>query len=174
MSGAAANSLPGVSATPLPHTATTINGQRTCSVVTPFKGQTQVKAFGSYPLPKDFVVSVVYQNISGPQITAAYAAPTAIIAPSLGRPLAGGARTATVPLILPQSLFEDRLTRLDVRVGKRLQLTQRVRLQANLNLFNVLNGSAIQVENLNYGPLWKTPSLIENGRMVQFSANLTF
>ena len=183
--GAAANLLPiqgggGTFVPVTPHTATTINGQPTCRIVTPFKGQTQVKAFGSYKLPRDFVVSLIFQNISGPQISASYAAPNAEIAPSLGHNLAAcGTRavctnTATVPLILPQTLFEDRYTRLDLRVGKRVRLSERVRLQANLNLYNIFNGSAIQVENLNYGPLWLQPSLIEDGRMVQFSAMLTF
>jgi hypothetical protein len=131
-------------------------------------------------LPKDFVVSLIFQNISGPPVIAAYAAPNSIIAPSLGRNLAAcGARpvctnTASVPLIVPQTLFEDRYSRLDLRVGKRLQLTQRVRLQANVNVYNVLNSSAIQIENQNYGPLWLQPSLIEDGRMVQFSGNITF
>jgi hypothetical protein len=165
---------------PTPHTATTVNGQRTCRIVTPFKGQTQLKAFGSYPLPRDFVVSLIFLNISGPQVTASYAAPNAIIVPALGRSLAAcGTRanctnTAAIPLMMPQTQFEDRYTRLDLRVGKRVQLTQRVRLQANLNIYNIFNGSAIQVENTNYGPLWLQPSLIEDGRMVQFSANLTF
>jgi Carboxypeptidase regulatory-like domain len=163
-----------------PHTATTVNGQATCKVVTPFKGQTQVKAFGSYPLPHDFVVSLIFQNISGPQVTASYAAPNSVIVPSLGRSLAAcGTRanctnTAAVPLMIPQTQFEDRYTRLDLRVGKRVQLTQHVRLQANFNVYNIFNGSAIQVENTNYGPLWLQPSLIQDGRMVQFSANLTF
>ncbi len=186
--GAVAASLPGAfipgfaAPTPAPFTATTISGQKICRIVTPFKAQTQVKGFGSYPLPKDFVVSVVFQNVSGPQILAAYAAPNAAIAPSLGRnlaacrtaTLAACTSTATVPLIVPYTQFEDRFTRLDLRVAKRLQLTQRVRLTGNFNLFNVFNGSAIQVENLNYGASWKIPSLIEDGRMVQFSANLTF
>jgi hypothetical protein len=181
--GVGASLLPGLTPAgtlPVPFTSTTINGQPLCRVVTPFKGQTQLKAFGSYPLPKDFGVSFVFQNISGPTITAAYAAPTSIIAPSLGRNLAAcGTRvvctqTASVPLIVPQTLFEDRYSRLDVRVTKRLQLTQRVRLTGNFNVYNVFNGSAIQLENLNYGPLWLQPSLIEDGRMVQFSGTLTF
>ncbi len=33
---------------------------------------------------------------------------------------------------------------------------------------------AIQIENLTYGSLWLQPSLMEDGRMVQFSANLVF
>jgi hypothetical protein len=165
---------------PTPHTATTVDGQRTCRLVTPFSGQTQLKAFGSYTLPRDFVVSLVFLNISGPQVTASYAAPNSLIVPELGRSLAAcGTRvnctnTATVPLMMPQTQFEDRYTRLDLRVGKRFQLTKTARLQANFNVYNIFNGSAIQVENTNYGPLWLQPSLIEDGRMVQFSANLTF
>jgi len=164
----------------VPFTATTINGQSICRVVTPFKGQTQVKGFGSYTFPKDVFVSLIFQNISGPPVTATYAAPNSVIAPSLGRSLAAcGTRnpctnTALVPLIVPQSQFEDRYTRLDLRVSKRMQLTQRVRLTGNLNLYNLFNKSAIQVENFNYGPLWLQPSLIEDGRMVQVSANLIF
>jgi Carboxypeptidase regulatory-like domain len=164
----------------IPSTATTVNGQTICRVVTPFKAQTQVKAFGSYRLPRDFVVSLIYQNISGPQVLATYAAPNSAIVPSLGRSLAAcGTRnpctnTAPAPLVVPQTSWEDRYTRLDLRLGKRFQLTDRVRLQGNLNIYNIFNGSAILVENTNYGPLWLQPSLIEDGRMVQFSAMLTF
>ena len=59
-----------------------------CHVETPFSAQTQIKLFGSYPLPYDFMVSGVLQNLSGPQILANYAATNAEIAPSLGRNLA--------------------------------------------------------------------------------------
>jgi Carboxypeptidase regulatory-like domain len=163
-----------------PSSTTTVNGQGICRIVTPFKGQTQLKAFGSYPLPHDFGVSVIFQNISGPTVTATYAAPNALVAPSLNRNLAAcGTRvvctnTALVPLIVPGTQFEDRYTRVDVRLSKRVKLNERVRLTGNLNIYNIFNGSAIQLENLNYGPLWLQPSLIEDGRMVQFSANLTF
>jgi hypothetical protein len=97
-----------------------------------------------------------------------------IIAPSLGRDLSGGARTATVPLIVPQTMFEDRFNRLDLRLGKRIKVTERVRVQANANFYNLLNGSAVLALNTTYGPQWLVPSAIQDGRMVQFSANLTF
>jgi hypothetical protein len=102
------------------------------------------------------------------------------IAPSLGRDLAArGTRvpctsTATVPLIVPQTMFEDRLSRLDIRLAKRMMLTERIRAQANLNVYNVFNGSAISTLNTNYGPLWLLPSLMQDGRMVQVSGSLTF
>jgi hypothetical protein len=186
--GAVAASLPGnltsggagVLTTPTPFTGTTINGQSICRIVTPFKGQTQLKGFLTYPLPWDFLVSAVFQNISGPTITANYAASNAQIRPSLGRDLAAcrGAATctatATVPLIAPQTMYDDRLTRLDLRLAKRLSLSDRMRLQANVNIYNVFNGSASSILNLNYGPLWLQPSVLQDGRMLQFSAMLTF
>jgi hypothetical protein len=167
-------------ATPTPFTATTIDGERICRIVTPFGGQTQLKAFTSIPLPAAFVVSLVFQNVSGPTITASYAASNAEIAPSLGRNLAAcGTRTpctstATVPLIVPQTMFEDRLSRLDLRLAKRLSLGERMRLQANFNVYNLFNGSAISTLNTNYGALWLLPSLTQDGRMVQVSGSLTF
>jgi hypothetical protein len=170
----------GVLSAPVPFTATTVDGKNICRVVTPFRGQTQVKGFLTYPLPYDFMVSAVFQNISGPTIVANYAASNAEIAPSLNRSLAacrGAAScnsTATVPLIVPQTMFDDRLTRLDLRLAKRIALSQRVRLQANFNIYNLFNGSASSTLNTNYGPLWLQPSLLQDGRMVQFSANMTF
>ena len=71
-------------------------------------------------------------------------------------------------------MFDDRLTRLDVRFAKRLALSTRMRLQANFNIYNVFNGSASSVLNLNYGQSWLQPSLLQDGRMVQFSGTLTF
>ena len=49
-----------------------------------------------------------------------------------------------------------------------------MRLQANFNVYNVFNGSASSVLNLNYGPSWLQPSLLQDARMVQFSGTLTF
>ena len=177
--GAAAGNLPAIysafgPAVQLPGAAITINGQGSCRYVTPFSAQTQVKAFGTYTLPRDFVVSVILQNTSGQPVVASYSAPNAIIAPSLGRDLSGGARTATVPLIVPQTMFEDRFNRLDLRLGKRFKVTEKVRLQANANFYNLLNGSAVLALNTTYGPQWLVPSAIQDGRMVQFSASLTF
>jgi hypothetical protein len=177
--GAAAGNVPAIfsaftPAVQIPGAAITIDGKAQCRVVTPFSGQTQVKAFGTYSLPKDFVVSLILQNTSGPSVVATYAAPNAIIAPSLGRNLSGGARTATVPLIIPQTAFEDRFTRLDFRVGKQIRVNNRVRLQANADFYNLLNGAAVLALNTTYGPQWLVPSAIQDGRMVQFSGSLTF
>jgi len=151
-----------------------------CHVVTPLKGNTQVKAFGSYPLPGDFVVSAIFQNIAGPEITAAYAVPTSAIAPSLGRNLASCGvnpactSTAAAPLIKPGTMFADRMTRLDLRLGKRFRLSDRISVQGNLNVFNVFNGVAVLALNNNYGGAWQRPSRTQDGRMIQFSGTLNY
>lgn len=156
-----------------PNTATTVNGQRICRTVTPFAGTTQFKLNGSYPLPAGFMVSATYQNVPGPAYLANYAAPTAAILPSLGRNLSGNTRTATVPLIAPQTLREDRRTQLDLRVSKILEIG-RTRLQANLDFFNALNASSILELNNTFGAQWRQPSRILDPRMVQLSGRLEF
>ncbi len=145
-----------------------------CRVVTPFAAQTDFKLHGSYPLPAGLVVSAVYQNMSGIPIDASYAATAAQITPTLGRPLAGGARTATVPLVAPNQMFEDRRTRLDLRFTKLLRITERLRLQGNVDIYNVTNASGIQQVTTTYGPRWLLPQNIIEPRVVQFSARVTF
>ena len=145
-----------------------------CRVVTPFGAQTQLKLHGSYPLPADVVVSAVYQNMSGPEITASYSAPLADIQPSLGRPLSGAARIATVPLITPGTTFEGRTTRLDVRFTKRQQITSRVRAEGYVDVYNILNSNSILTGTNVYGPRWLLPTTLVEGRLMQFGASLTF
>jgi hypothetical protein len=151
-----------------------------CRTVVPFGAQTQVKLNGSYPLPGGFMVSGVYQNISGPQITASYAAGNAEIAPSLGRNLAAcGTRlpctaTATIPLIAPGTMTDGRISRLDMRLTKFVALTSRLRLQGNLDLYNAFNSSSILTIGTAYGSRWLQPTAIVDPRIVQLSAQLTF
>jgi hypothetical protein len=162
-----------------------------CHVVTPFKAQTQVKLHGSYTLPGNVVVSSIFQNLPGISYLADYAAPTAAIVPSLGRNLAAcGTRvpcaaSATVPLIVPQTHFEDRFTRLDLRLTKVVNVGPKTRLQGNIDLYNVLNGGSVldvssglgqpvsSAGNV-YGPRWRLPTLIMEGRLIQLSARLSF
>jgi len=122
------------------------------------------------------VLSGVYQDLSGPAIEAVWAAPNAAIAPSLGRGLSGGALTANVPLIAPQTMFEDRIRRLDLRLTKFFQLTPRVRLQANIDAYNALNSGPIQSLLTAYAPTstWPRPSTLLDPRILQVSGQLSF
>jgi len=145
-----------------------------CHVTSPFSGNTQIKLNGSYPLPHEFFVSALYQNLSGPAYTADWATPTALISPSLGRDLAGGVRTATVGLLAPSRYYDNRTTRLDLRMGKSVRLTQRVKVQGNIDLYNVTNSGSVLADTNAFGARWLVPTLVLEPRILQFSAQLTF
>lgn len=48
-----------------------------CRVSQPFSSNTQIKLNASYPLPADFFVSAIYQNLPGPSYTTEWPAPVA-------------------------------------------------------------------------------------------------
>ena len=158
-----------------------------CHVVTPFGAQTQLKAFGSYALPRGITVSATFQNVAGPNITANYPAPNSVIAPSLGRNLAAcGVQvtctaTATVPLIAPMTMFEPRRSQVDFRLAKIIKLPGAARLQANFDVYNLLNDSSVLGLNATYGQQWLLPIVVVSGtesilqgRLIQFGGQLTF
>jgi hypothetical protein len=128
-----------------------------------------------YPLPWVGVqVGAAYQSIAGPQITASYTATNAQIAPSLGRNLAAGAGgTATIQLLVPNTLFEDRLNQFDFRISKVLVLG-RARLQGKFDVYNAFNASSILNENFTFGSNWRKPSNILGARLVKFGAQVDF
>ncbi|MEQ1911070.1 MAG: TonB-dependent receptor [Vicinamibacterales bacterium] len=145
-----------------------------CHSVNPFRGQTQVKLNGSYPLPGGVVLAGALQSLPGVPYTADYNAPTAEIAPSLGRDLAGGTRTALVPLVAPFTFFEARINRLDLRVSKKFNVGGRRRLQVNLDAYNALNSSAITTINSTFDSRWRQPNTVIDPRLFQFSGELSF
>jgi hypothetical protein len=78
-----------------------------------------------------------------------------------------------VPLIAPQTVFEDRLSRLDLRVTRSFQIGP-ARVQANVDFYNALNASSVRAVNTTYGSSWRTPAQILDPRIVQFGGTLTF
>jgi hypothetical protein len=143
-----------------------------CRIAPPFQGQ--VKLLGVYPLPWwDVQLSATYQDIPGPQITATYAAPNAVIAPSLRRNLSGNAASANVELIEPGTLFGARLHQLDARVTKTFKV-RRVSLQGQVDVYNVFNASTVLAQNSQFGPAWLTPTGVLLGRMVKLGFQLSF
>ena len=144
-----------------------------CRVVTPFKAQTQIKLHAVAPIAMGFVVSAAWQNLSGPAYDANYNVSSSIIAQTLGRPLSGGLQTKTIALVPPQTLFEDRITRLDLRLSKSFTIN-RLRIQANLDASNALNANSIRAVNSIYGLQWGTPNQILDARLVQLGGTISF
>jgi hypothetical protein len=144
-----------------------------CHVVTPFSAQTQLKGHGVFTLPKGFVASFAYQNLSGPSINANWQARNADIFPSLGRNLSGNASTATVPLVPPATLYEDRVVRLDLRLGKAVQV-RKLRMQVNVDAYNALNANSVRAVNSTFGAAWQRPQQILDPRLIQVGGQISF
>jgi len=164
-----------------------------CEYTVPVEGLSQYKISVSYPLKYQINVSAVYINTPGIPVSgvppaavatagsaaATWNAPNSAIAPSLGRNLAacGAAVTCTatapVDLIAPFTLFEDRLSKLDLRVSKDIRVGQ-LRIQPRLDLYNALNSSTILSENTTYGSAFRRPLSILAGRFAKVGVQMSF
>jgi hypothetical protein len=120
----------------------------------------------------DVNVAATFQSLPGPQILANYNAPNALVQPSLGRPLSGGAANVTVNLVEPGTMYGERTNQLDVRFGRTFRL-QRLRSTINLDLYNALNANAVRTVNSNYA-VWQVPTAILSGRLTRFSLQVDF
>ena len=94
--------------------------------------------------------------------------------PSLGRPLAGGVTNVTIPLVAPQTLFENRITRFDTRVSKVITMGDGYRVQLNLDAYNLFNANSIRAVNSVFGSAWQNPRQILDARLVQVGFQLNF
>jgi hypothetical protein len=163
-----------------------------CRTVTAFANQTRLKLHGASPLPGGLSLSGTFQSLPGPEYEANYSAPNTAIVPSLGRNLSacGAAitctQTAVVPLIAPNTYYEDRRTQTDLRLSRVLKFRAPRRLQLNLDLYNAFNSGALLSVVSTYPTSWRTPSANANnaltntgsgilvGRLLEFSGQLTF
>jgi len=142
---------------------------------------TQARGLGSYIIPKiEVQLSGVFQSKPGALLAANYAVPNAAVVPTLGRNLAGNAPNVTVNLVAPGSLYGDRVNQLDFRIAKILKFG-RTRTMAGIDLYNALNSNAILTYNNAFVPAtstsagsWLQPVTILTGRLVKFSAEITF
>ena len=144
-----------------------------CRVITPWGAQTQFKLNGVIPLPGDVNVSATYQNLSGEDVVGNFSVSNTDIRESLGRDLSGGARSATIPLFPPQTLFLDRVDRLDLRVSKILR-TGRYRIQINFDAYNALNADHIRSVAQFYGSRFLEPNRIIDARLFEVGGQITF
>jgi hypothetical protein len=136
--------------------------------------RTQFKGFGSYTIPRvDVMLSATIQSLAGPEILANYVATSAQIAPSLGRPLAGGASNVTVNIVEPGTIYGSRVNQLDLRVGKVLRFGA-TRANVSLDMFNVLNANTPLGFNNSFGTwqadLGAEAAAAEGRRAAQFLA----
>jgi hypothetical protein len=153
--------------------ATSAAGLLYCHVKPPF--QANVKLLGVYPLPwGDVQLAATFQSLPGPQILASRSYSNVEILPSLGRNLATGANgVASVQMIEPGTMYDERLYQLDLRASKVFRMG-RSRVQANVDLYNAANAGSILSINTTYGPNWLRPTNVLQGRLLRFGGQLDF
>jgi hypothetical protein len=137
---------------------------------------TQVKFVGSYTIPKiDVQLGGSYQNIPGSQsqMAANYVATNAVVTPSLGRPLSGGAANTTVSIVEPGAIYGDRVNQLDLRLAKILRLGGAKRTTVSLDVANVFNSNAVLTESVVY-TTWRQPQTILTARFVKIGFQFNF
>ena len=149
-----------------------------CEVNEPFR--TAIKGLAGYTLPRfsslpawlastfdDVSLAAIVQSTPGGEMTANYNMPNAeFVRPcpsaettgdtscsTLGRPLANMTRstdTRNVVLVAPGTLFDERHSQIDLRLGKVLSFG-RTALAVNMDVFNLLNGNAVLARNNTLG-----------------------
>ncbi len=146
-----------------------------CDVTPPFF-RPAWKLSGAYTLPYDIQVAGFFQNQPGIPITASWAAPSSgvnFISPDRTS-LAGGARTTTVELVEPGTLFADRFTQLDLRLTKIFPLGGGPQFRLMFDVYNVFNSSATLGLNNTFGPNWQNVSQVMMARFAKIGAQLNF
>ncbi len=145
---------------------------------------TSVKGLATYTVPKvDVLISGTFQskayvganfpNVASQSIPANSVTPNGVIAPSLGRPLAGGVPVIVLGLVQPGDKYGDRLNQVDLRFGKVLRFGSTRTLVA-LDLFNAFNTNTTDVYQTVYGPTYLNPASIMAARLAKISAQFDF
>jgi hypothetical protein len=146
--------------------------QRNCHVAYPFL--TDIRGLASYLVPGvDVQASVTFQSRPGPELSANWAVPSATVAQTLGRPLAGNAANVTVDLLNPGQQYGKRISQLDLRLAKLLRFG-RTRTNLGIDVYNVLNSNVPVTYVTVYGASWLRPNSILDARFVKLSAQFDF
>ena len=157
-----------------------------CHIETSFLPQ--YKALASYTIPKiDVALSGTFTSkpginvsgfgtpVTGGAFAANYTISNAVVAPILGRPLAGSAPNITVNIIEPHSVLGERVNEVDLRLGKNLRFG-RTRANVGVDIYNLLNASTPLAYNQAFIPngAWLTPTQVMSARFAKLSLQLDF
>jgi Carboxypeptidase regulatory-like domain len=139
---------------------------RFCDRVPPFR--TLYKLSGGYTLPFDVQISGSLQAVPGASIEANYTYNSAVAGVTLT-----GANSRTTNLVEPNTMFYDYQTQLDGRASRSFRFGRR-RVQAYVDVFNLLNASSVASVNQTFGANWLRPLVVMQARRFQLGARLDF
>jgi hypothetical protein len=78
-----------------------------------------------------------------------------------------------VRLAEPTTVFEDRLSQLDLRLAKIFGVG-RTRVQGMFDIYNIFNASTVLGSTGRYGPAYLRPASVMGGRTFKFAAQMDF
>lgn len=134
---------------------------------------TQLKLLGTYTVPRiDVQVSATVQSVPGPEILANYTATNAVVAPSLGRNLSGGAANTTVGLVEPGTMYGQRSNQMQLRVAK-IPRYGGTRATTSVDVYNVFNVNPLLTHSNAFGT-WQRPQSIPYARWAKVVLQLDF
>jgi hypothetical protein len=138
---------------------------------------TRFTSAATYIVPKiDVQLSATFQSSPAEPLQANWTVSSAIVAQSLGRPLAGGAPNITVNLLAPDQMRGPRVNQLDMRVGKVLNFAGR-RATVSLDMFNALNADTVLTFNQAFTPnggAWLVPNTVLTARTAKVTVQMDF
>jgi hypothetical protein len=147
-----------------------------------------VKGLGAYMIPRlDVQFSATFTSKPGLQVSGAgtppsgghlfanYTVANAVVAPILGRNLAGNTPNITVNIIEPGSLYGDRVNEVDIRFAKILKFGK-TRANVGVDIYNFLNAAPILAYNQAFiaNGAWLTPTQVMTARFAKISAQFDF
>ena len=114
-----------------------------------------------------------FPTIANQSLAANWIVPNAVVAPSLGRPLAGNAAVVPLNIVEPGTQYGDRINQFDFRVGKLLRFG-RTRTNIAVDIFNVNNTNAAQTYQQTFGQLWLAPTALTLPRFAKVTVQYDF
>ena len=122
-------------------------------------------------MPKiDVLLAATIQSSPAEPLQANWTVSSAIVAQTLGRPLAGNAPNITVNLLAPEEMRGPRVNQLDVRFGKVLRFGGQ-RATVSLDMFNALNSDTVLTYNQAFTPggNWLVPQTVLTARTAKIT-----
>jgi hypothetical protein len=142
-----------------------------CRQQSPFL--TNVKFLATHTIPRiDVLVSGTFRSVPGPEVWGNFVTTNALVTPSLGRVLSGGAANLPVNIVEPGTIYGERLNQFDVRVGKILRFG-RTKTTLNLDVYNLFNVNTVLTVN-NAFATWQRPTSILLARFAKIGVQFDF
>jgi hypothetical protein len=165
-----------------------VDGQASCDTAEPWL--TSVRGLGSYTVPKvDVMVSAIFRSqanaqpgagvgTNGSSRPATYRMTAAQFLTATGRPLAAGLATQDVDLLLPRTVYGDRINVVDMRFAKVLRFG-RYRANVGMDVYNLFNRNTPTTYETVYDPAtngarWMQPTAVLLPRFMRSNVQVDF